>query len=108
MLSCEIINSPSPGTISILKRKVIDKEIRTIIEETRVESVGLIQGQLAQIIVASDIAAKGADVHVSEISGSCPQHITMIALFGSTSAVRTAMNMVKDKISCKSGMKASA
>jgi hypothetical protein len=106
MLLCEIINSPSPGTVSILKRKVLDKEVRTLLDANRVEAVGLIQGQLAQIIVASDIAAKGADILVSEISGSCPQHITMIALFGATSAVRTAVNTVRDRMPCKSVVKA--
>lgn len=105
MLSCEIINSPSRGTVAILKRKVLEKEIRTLLDETRVESVGLIQGQLARIIVASDIAMKSADILVSEISGSCPQHITMIALFGTTSAVKAAMNAVEDKTSCKSAVK---
>lgn len=106
MLLCEIINSPSAGTVSILKRKALDKDVRAALDTGRVESVGLLQGQLAQIIVASDIAAKGADVLVSEISGSCPQHITMIALFGTTSAVRTALNTVRDRIPCKSAMKA--
>lgn len=105
MLLCEVINSPSKGTVGILKRKVHEKEIRSLVEETRVEAVGLIQGQLAQIVLASDIAAKGADVLVSEIYGSCPQHITMIALFGTTSAVKAAMNAVKDKIPCKSTLK---
>jgi ethanolamine utilization microcompartment shell protein EutL len=105
MLLCEIINSPSRGTVAILKRKALDKAIRSLPDAARVEAVGLIQGQLAQIVVASDIASKAADVLVSEISGSCPQHITMIALFGSVSAVKVAINAVKDKISCKNAVK---
>jgi len=105
MLLCEIINSPSKGTVGILKRKVHEKDVRSLLEETRVEAVGLIQGQLAHIVLASDIAAKGADVLVSEISGSCPQHITMIALFGTTSAVTTAMSAVRDKLPCRSSLK---
>ena len=106
MLLCEIINSPSKGTVAILKRKVLERELGARLDEIRVESVGLIQGQLAQIIVASDIAAKGADVLVSEIAGSCPQHISMIALFGTTSAVKAAMHAVRDKIACKSAIQA--
>jgi ethanolamine utilization microcompartment shell protein EutL len=105
MLLCEIINSPSQGTLAILRRKTLEKDIFAQSAAARIEAVGLIQGQLAQIVVASDIAAKGADVAVSEIAGSCPQHVTMIALFGSTSAVRAAMNAVMGKIPCRNVVK---
>jgi len=37
---------------------VLDKEIRVVLDESRAESVGLIQGQLAHIIVASEVLPK--------------------------------------------------
>lgn len=101
MLTCAIINSPSVGSVNILKRKITDREIRDRLEKRRVEAVGLVQGQLAQIIVAADVAEKAADVMVTEISGSCPQHITMIALFGDTSAVRSAMEAIEGHQICQ-------
>lgn len=57
-------------------------------------AVGLIQGKLTEIFVASDIAEKVSDVMVEEISGTCPQHFTMIAIFGDTSSVETAVNAI--------------
>lgn len=95
MLYCELIHNPSPGSLQILKRKIHDRELVAYLNAHRVEAVGLIQGQLAPIMVAADIAEKAANVKVAEIAGSCPQHITMIAVFGSTSAVKVAIEAVK-------------
>ena len=96
MLNCELIHNPSPGSLQILKRKIHDRELVAYLDSHRVEAVGLIQGQLAKILVAADIAEKVANVRVTEIAGSCPQHITMIAVFGSTSAVKVATEAVQN------------
>jgi len=70
-------------------------------EESFIEAVGLVQGPLADIIAAGDIAEKTSGVTVEEIQGICPQHFTMIALFGDTSAVAVALIAIEEKIDHK-------
>lgn len=95
MMTYDIINGPSRAVLEILKRKSTDQAARELIESGRVEAVGLIQGRLAHIIVAADVAEKAADVLVAEIMGSCQHHTVLIAVFGRTSAVKTALNAVQ-------------
>ena len=67
-------------------------------EAENYEAVGLVQGPLADIIAAGDVAEKTSGVVVEEIQGICPQHFTMIALFGDTSAVAVALIAIGQKI----------
>lgn len=94
MLTIKTINSPSRGTINILLRKIHDDSIKSKLEDEKYNSLGLIQGSLAEIIVAGDIAEKASNVDITEISGICPQHITMIGVFGDTAAVSEALKAV--------------
>ena len=97
MLSCEIINNPSKGTIDILRRKVPDQGLKENLACRSIEAVALIQGPIAQIIAAADTAEKSADVMAVEIRGTCPQHITVVALFGTISAVSIAVKEISKK-----------
>lgn len=67
-------------------------------DEMSFEAVGLVQGPLADMIAAGDIAEKTSGVSVEEIQGICPQHFTMIAIFGDTSSVAVALIAVSEKI----------
>lgn len=96
MLLIKSINNPSIGTTNILLRKVNDDHVREKLENGDFNAVGLLQGQLTDIIVAGDIAEKASNVEISEITGICPQHITMIGVFGDTSAVSEALKAVED------------
>ena len=96
MLLIKCINSPSKGTTNILLRKVNDDYVKEKLKKGEFNAVGLIQGQLTDIIVAGDIAEKASNVEISEITGICPQHITMIGVFGDTSAVSEALKAVED------------
>jgi hypothetical protein len=87
------IKSPSTGTIDIIKRRLrASDEIVAGLDWT---AIGLIQTQVADIIFASDVAEKTADVDAIELSGTCPQHLTTLALFGETAAVDAALSAVK-------------
>ena len=97
MLTYQMIQHPSKGVLRLLKSRVQGKECKEWIEAQKIDAVGLIQGQLASIIVAMDIAEKAANIRAAEVHGVCPQHITLIAVMGSTSAVSTAMAAVKDR-----------
>lgn len=90
----DIINSPSKGTIRLLSRKVSDSIVKDLLSKENINAVGLVQGQVEEIILAADIAEKASSVEVAEIHGSCPQHITLLGIFGDTSSVKTAITAV--------------
>jgi microcompartment protein CcmL/EutN len=60
----------------------------------KVTAIGLVQGSVADVIIAADVAEKASNVEVSEINGNCPQHITMIGIFGDVAAVTEALNAI--------------
>lgn len=95
MLTIKILNNPSAGTLRILQRKVCDDEIMRNMQRNEIRAVGLVQGNVADIIMAADVAEKASTVEISEINGICPQHITMIGVFGDIAAVNEAMNAIK-------------
>lgn len=96
-LSLRIIKRPSKGFWSILEQRRVKS--KTFEEYVNVpDAVGLIQGQVASILAASDIAEKSASVQVAEIKGVCPTHMTLIALYGDTSAVEAALFAVEEQV----------
>jgi len=95
MLTIKTINNPSRGTINIILRKIHEDSIKSKLKDATYNSLGLIQGPLAEIIVAGDIAEKTSNVDIAEIPGACPQHITMIGVFGDTAAVYEALKEVE-------------
>lgn len=95
MLNIKIINNPSKGTIRLLLRKIGDEPVREYLKGGAADALGLIQGPLAEIVAAADIAEKASNVQIAEITGSCPQHITMIGVFGETSSVKESIKAVK-------------
>ena len=90
-----IIKSPSEGTKDILRRRM-GTNCKTDINGY--DAVGLVQGKLIDMIYASDIAEKAVGVTVEDIKGSCPQHMILIALFGDTSSVESAISEIKLKM----------
>lgn len=94
MLTIKTINSPSQGTVNIISRKVHDERLKSKLKDGTYNSLGLLQGPLAEMIVAGDVAEKASNVDIAEISGICPQHITMIGIFGDTASVSEALKAV--------------
>jgi len=43
------------------------------------------------MIAAADVAEKAADVRVFDLKGICPQHITMIGIFGDIADVEASI-----------------
>lgn len=95
MLTIKILNSPSQGTMRIIQRKVCDEQMKVMLQNEKVRAIGLVQGSVADIIMAADIAEKASNVEISEINGNCPQHITMIGMFGDVAAVNEAINAIR-------------
>lgn len=93
-MDCRIIKSPSEGTMSILNRRK-GSGLKDKIED--IDAVGLVQGRLIEMVVASDIAEKTVGVTVEDIRGSCPQNMIMLAIFGDTASVVSAIEEIKKK-----------
>ena len=90
-----IIKSPSQGTIDILTRR---KGSGKAMDLECIDAVGLVQGKMIEMIVASDIAEKAVGVTVEDIRGSCPQNMILLAIFGDTASVESAIKEIKQKI----------
>lgn len=97
MLKIQFIKRPTQGTLKMLFRRSGTLKNQDPVTEC-FEAVGLVQGPLADMIAAGDIAEKTSGVAVEEIQGICPQHFTMIALFGDTSAVAVALIAISERI----------
>lgn len=91
-----IIKSPTEGTKNLINRR---RESRKIVGGMKdYDAIGLVQGKLIDMVVAADVAEKAANVEVDEIRGVCPQHFTVLAIFGDTASVETAINVIKENI----------
>ncbi|AOY74597.1 BMC domain-containing protein [Clostridium formicaceticum] len=97
-----VIKSPSKGTVDILM-----KRLGTGVSNdwSCVDAIGLVQGRMIDMICAADIAEKAVGVTVSDIKGSCPQNMIMIAIFGDTASVEAAIlemkcHLEKEKAIC--------
>lgn len=75
----------------MLARRAADS--KAILSETP-GGIGLVQGALADMIAAADLAEKTSNVWVEEIRGICPQHFTMIAIFGDIADVDSALKAI--------------
>ncbi|OGK11433.1 MAG: hypothetical protein A2W80_05930 [Candidatus Riflebacteria bacterium GWC2_50_8] len=96
-VSLRLVKRPSKGFWAILENRRVTS---THFEEYKnpPDAVGLIQGTVAAILAASDIAEKAAAVQVAEIRGVCPTHMTLIAVYGDTSAVEAALQAVQNQL----------
>jgi len=93
-LRIRFIKSPTPNTIALLAQRVAGERRERILAKW--DAVGLVQGLLVDIFAAADLAEKTANVVVEEIRGICPQHMTMIAIFGDTASVETALKTIRE------------
>lgn len=92
-LNIQFITHPGPGVIEILMSRMGAGGKKTL-EVIDFSAVGLVQGRLVDMMYAADIAEKAADVHVFDLKGNCPQHLTMIGIFGEVAAVKAALDAV--------------
>ncbi len=100
-MKTQLINGVSQGTLGIISRKVGDKKIVERILENEFTAVGLCQGDVVSMLVASDIAEKTSDVVVSEVSGVCPQYITCLAILGDVTSVEAALATIESRLMTK-------
>ena len=90
-----IIKSPSKGTLELIKKRMgILKEW----ELDNADAIGLIQGKMIDMVCAADIAEKAVGVQVYDVRGICPQHMTLLAIFGDTASVTDALSEIEKKL----------
>ena len=89
-----IINGPDPSVLEMITRK-LPQDVRKKIAGMHFTSIGLVNAPVPYVFYYADIAVKAGDVLVSEINGSCPQHITTLAVFGDIAAVNAAMDAIE-------------
>ena len=94
-MEIRIIKSPSEGTMDIIRRRV---GVNCKTDLKSVDAVGLVQGRMIEMICAADIAEKAVGVTVEDIRGSCPQNMILIAIFGDTYSVESAVKEIKVKM----------
>lgn len=92
-LNIQFITHPGPGVIEILMTRM-GASARKTIQLIDFSAVGLVQGRLVDMIYAADIAEKAADVQVFDLKGLCPQHLTMIGIFGDIAAVKASLDAI--------------
>ena len=94
--SMHIISHPSPGVFEFLRQRVgaVGKKVFAD-AEVPFTAVGLIQGKVVDMIAAADVAEKAASVRGFDLKGICPQHITMIGIFGDIADVKASMAAIE-------------
>ena len=98
MTKIRIINAPTPDTLAMLKRRM-PAEARSRLERVRIDAIGLFMLPVPDLYYYADRASKSAIVAVAEIFGSCPQHITTLAVFGEVGAVNEAVRIIEEDAS---------
>lgn len=63
-----------------------------------IDAIGLVQGRMIEMIVAADVAEKAVGVTVEDIRGSCPQNMVLLAIFGDTASVESALSEIKRQL----------
>ncbi len=91
-----IISHPAPGVFEMLRQRAGAAGKKVFAEaEVPFTAVGLVQGKLVDMIAAADVAEKAADVRVFDLRGLCPQHITMIGIFGDIADVKASIAAIE-------------
>jgi hypothetical protein len=95
-LSTQVISHPAPGVFEFLRQRVgaVGKKIFAE-AEVPFTAVGLVQGKVVDMIAAADVAEKAADVRVFDLKGICPQHVTMIGIFGDIADVEASIEAIE-------------
>ena len=94
--SIRLISHPSPGVFEFLRQRAGVGGKKVFAEaEIPFTAVGLIQGKLIDMIAAADVAEKAANVSVFDLRGLCPQHITMIGIFGDIADVKASIAAIE-------------
>ena len=83
----------SDGTKKIVARRVRGEDMEEMFR--KYPAMAVINGNVADLIYASDLAQKASGVEVFEVLGNCPQHMTCLALLGNAAAIDEAVARIQ-------------
>lgn len=89
-----LINAPKKSVVDMIRRH-LPPESRKQLDDFSFDCIGLINAIVPNIYYFADIAMKAGPVFASEISGTCPQHTTTLAIFGNIASVKSAMDAIE-------------
>lgn len=93
-MDVRLVNAPSDGTMAIVNGRSGARWDR----DFRPAALGLVQGRLIEMVVASDVAEKSAGVVVTDVRGSCPQNMVMLAIAGETAEVVECLRRIREEV----------
>lgn len=93
-VNVQLITHPGQGVKDMLAGR-LGPGAKKGFETPDFSAVALVQGRLVDMIYAADVAEKAADVQVFDLRGSCPQHLTMIGIFGEVAAVKAGLEAIQ-------------
>lgn len=94
-MDVRVIKAPAPNTLNIIRSR---SGVRWG-QDFNPACIGLVQGKLIEMLVASDIAEKCAGVETSDLRGSCPQNLICLAIAGDTAEVMACLSEIKGESS---------
>lgn len=83
----------SDGTKEIVMKRARAEGLDVKFRENA--ALALINGNVCDLIFASDLAQKASEVEVFELTGNCPQHMTCLGILGSAAAVDEAVDRIR-------------
>lgn len=92
----ELIKAPSESAKAMIMRRMPRNADNNKMEHANWGAALLVQGLVVEIMAAADIGSKAADVAVSELLGSCPQHVTSLAFVGTPSQINQVLYALKN------------
>ena len=97
MIQLRLIRQPTDDTAELLKPRLW-RGTKEKFDSFQFDTIGLIQGHVIEMLAAADVVGKAAPVQVAEVLGLCPQHFSLLGVFGTSEAVDTAMSAVEQAL----------
>ena len=94
-MKIHVMKTVSEGTKQIIIRRARMEGLEMLFRDN--SALAVINGNVSDLIYASDLAQKASDVEVFEISGNCPQHMTCLAILGTAAAVDEAVDRINSQ-----------
>jgi hypothetical protein len=91
----ELIKAPREEFLQALYANIKVPE-RKLLNHDHWGAVGLVQAPLIDLYWALDATAKASNVIAALVSGNCPQHVQMLAIFGKQADVQTALHKIQE------------
>ena len=94
-MKIHVMKTVSEGTKQIIIRRARMEGLEMLFREN--SALAVINGNVSDLIYASDLAQKASDVEVFEISGNCPQQMTCLAILGTAAAGDEAVDRINSQ-----------